>query len=502
MLFNKQLIKAIATVLILSICILAFPATASASADNSTVFTINEMHGKVFRHGVNQVVSQMSQFDTSISNVKVTHKTDNYSLVFNHEGITISIDFLVVAAKSNNKHHDHYIFSIQKNTSEKFSVINISFTTNANEHDILPVNSSMIGKAVLTVILSERESDDIYYWQGVTVCDDIVFSIQDSEAVIANANEYYYTNPTQTSHRITNDSFVSSNSSRAQVEYKRLKDIASPNSSTDPLEHNPYYDLGVSDNHFKNVTTDWVWHNPVTSSSGVILPIKYTTLSYVKYGSNVIYTYIMIIGYSWQRDDSILDYTAEDGQRYSKISAMIKVELFRTPHTVIYRPDANTFELMLGGEELTQINHPEIEIKKTSSNIRHVLVGRYAFSNGTKDNFLGLGALALSDILVRVLNSQYNLSIDLSPLKDFVSNVNSSVGSSDGYVPIEEYYSGYESQVAAYGEAFGSLALSLKGFLRTQGQYFGMRCWFATPYANRSSVRSVTYSWDLTPVIR
>ena len=212
----------------------------------------------------------------------------------------------------------------------------------------------------------------------------------------------------------------------------------------------------------------------------------------------------MIVGYTWQGDTSYSTFTGEDGNKYAKASAMMKIELFRLPHTVVYYTESNTFDLMLGGERLTQIDEPAIQIKKTSSNIPHVVVGRYEFSDANKKgNILGTGALVLSEVLVGVLDlPSYGFASVLVDIGELISNASDTVNASDGYVPIEEYYSNYNTQVQRYGHAMGSVKSKVRGYLREQGQHFGVRVWFATPYANRSSVTSLQGSYSVSASMR
>ena len=274
------------------------------------------------------------------------------------------------------------------------------------------------------------------------------------------------------------------------------KDCAAVNRNA----HNPYYDLGIPDSAFKTVTNEWQWYEPGTDSSGQQLPIEYCTYSYTQYGTPNIMTHIMVVRHVWRGETSYTTYTAEDGNEYSKASAMMKVELCTLPHTVVYYKDTDSFDLMLGGERLTQIVEPAIQIEKTSSGVPQVVVGRYEFGDAeNKDNAAGNGLLELSEVLIGVLDiPSYDLASTPVNIEKSEANASKFVGASDSYMPIEEYYSNYNTQIQRYGYAMGSVKSKVNGYLREDGQYFGVRVWFAAPYANRSSVTSYRGMYDLS----
>lgn len=481
--------------------ITAVPSTALSTNGNGMLYHTDNAFGIVFYDGINVDVTDNQQFNTEITNVSIFKIDNSYELSFYYCGAALAVEFDVVKAKANNINGDHYMLSPKSISDGFFDVVNISFTTCANIYDLLPVNSAMNGQCVLTIILQEKEGTDVYYWQcNMSSTSNTVFSLTEDEDAIKNANEYYYISDeagSASTFTITQDELCSVNVNSAH-------DATSVNSTTDDFDHahNPYYDIGVKDNDFKYTTNDWVWHDPSLDSNGELRPIKYCTISSTKYGSSNIWTHIMIIGYLFEVDRSITDYDS-NGKRYNKVSAVIKVELYKTPHTVIYNPTSKTFELLVGGEELTQFTYPTIGLRKNSSNVDHVVVAKYAFSNGTKDNFLGLGALVLSKVLIRALEPYtHALSTEFEIASSIISN-DKSVGTDDNeFAAVNHYYSDAADQRVSYGHAMGGLSVQLKGFLRYHEQYLGLRCWFATPYANRSELRKITYSFELTPEIR
>lgn len=414
----------------------------------------------------------------------------------------------MVQARANNLNSDHYLFSPIDFSSEIFQCVNISFTTCANQVDLLPANQTLFGKAVLTIILSDIATSDVYYWQTEmfgTLRSNVSFDISTDEHMINNANEYYYMSEEAVIDSCTWD-FMSNNENIASdAEYNEFKerDYTLQLRSGTPT-HNPYYDLGIPDSTFKTATDSWRWLAVGKDSYGNYLPIRYYAYSYQKYGNPNIMTHIMIIGHVWQKDNEYTTFTGEDNATYAKASAMLKIELFAEPQTVVYYSDTNTFGLMLGGESLTQIEEPAVEIKKSSSNIPHVVVGRYEYSNATKKrNFLGLGALVLKEVAVGVLDiPSYGFASVLMDIGELIVDASMSVGSSDGTSPVESYYSNASTQVQRYGHAIGGVKSTVRGYLRSADQHLGVRVWFATPVANASSVTSITWVYFVSPSMR
>lgn len=511
----KFLLKLISLSLCFIFCFSSIPTYAiNTSYDGMTQYFAEKAYGKIFAGGVNQSVKDADQLDTQITNIRILNQENTYILKFSFNSSNITIPCNMVQAKANNVNGDHYLFSPIDFTSDTFNFVNISFTTSANNYDLLPVNSQFVGKTVLTIIFEEKSTSDIYYWQAnlesnqkLRLKTDTIqtFNLSDTEEIIKKTNEYYYINESDAAAEISAEELVCDNPASIEEyeEYKAYTPISTMSSGE--TNNNPYLYLGVQDSTFKTATNSWRWLAAGPASNGTQLPIRYYAYSFTRYGeTDLIYTHIMIVGYVWQADTSYTTYVAEDNKEYAKAGAVMKVELFKLPHTVIYNTITGKFKFMVGGERLTQIEEPSIQILKTSSNIQHLVVGRYEFSNATKKGgFLGLGSLVLSEVLVGLLDLKtYGIASTLVNITSIISNASKSVGAEDGYVPVEVYYSSYDTQVIRYGNAIGSVKSKVKGYLREEGQHFGLRVWFATPYANRSQVTSVMGIYYVSPSMR
>ena len=165
----KKILSVILTILILISSLLAFDVSAldTSSIDTSStlIYSSELINGKIFYKGENVEVNDTKQFDTNISDVQIKEYSDLFMLTFTNENNTINIKFIPISAKSNNKNEDHYVFSPIEFENAKYELINISFTTCANEFDLFPVNNYMIDKCVLSIIFKDKSTTDVYYWQ-------------------------------------------------------------------------------------------------------------------------------------------------------------------------------------------------------------------------------------------------------------------------------------------------------------------------------------------------
>lgn len=497
--------KSFVNLITLSLCLILCLSVLSVSAVEveriDKVYSADIAYGKIFENGGNTPVLSKNQFDTQINKISISNKNSEYYLKFAFGSDIFEIKGKLVSAKANNINNDHYLFAPDEFTSEAFSIVAIYLTTSANEFDVMPANSDLIGTSVLSIIFEHKQTKDIYYWQTKLISEvrgEHSFKISTEETLVAKANEFYYM---KDSNRIDSCSFsdFAMDDMATSEEYEVMK--ARDYSQMRRSGNNPYYDLGIPDSTFKTATNSWRWLSAGKDIYGNYLPIKYYAYSYTKYGNPNIMTHIMIVGHAWQRDANYTSYYDENNDLYARASGMLKIELFKTPHTVVYYTESDSFDFMLGGELLTHIVEPAIEIKKTSSGIPHVVVGRYEFSDATKKgNFLGLGALVLKEVAVGVLDlPSFGFASVLVDIGELISNASTSVGANDGYAPIEEYYSNYMTQVQRYGEAMGSIKSQVRGYLNNEGQHLGVRVWFATPDANRTSVNNISWTYYVSP---
>lgn len=490
----KSMIKVISLTLCFVLCFSTIPAyAADASSKIVEHYSADIAYGKIFVDGVNQTIKNKNQLDTQITNIGLFSQGDTYILKFTYGSNTITIPYEMVEAKANNVNNDHYLFSPVSFVSNVFNFVSIKFTTCANDYDLMPVNSDFSGATVLSIIFEEKTTSDIYYWQVLlesATKSTPVFTTSTDETVVEKANEFYYINDEGSVASGSVDEFVGDNMASIE-EYEEYKSRDYTVMTRDT--HNPYYDLGIPDSTFKTATDSWRWLAAGLDSNGHQLPIRYYAYSYTQYGNPNIMTHIMIVGHMWQGDDEYELYTAEDGAQYARASALMTVELFTLPHTVIYYTESNSFGLMLGGERLTQIVEPAIKIEKATTGIPHLVVGRYEFAEAEKKgNFLGLGALVLGEVVVGVLDlGTFGFTSVVVDIASLIAGASDSVGSEDSDSPKEGYYySNPNTQVQRYGYVMGSVKSELRGYLREEGHHLGVRVWFATPYAYRSNVTS------------
>ena len=499
-------VKAV-TLLLSVIMLLSMIPTSVFSSEGYTVFSAENASGKIFEEGKNENIATKGAFDTSLSELKLRRESNDYILSFKFDNEEFVITSDIVAPRMNNVDNDHYLLAPRGFSHPKYSLLNIEFTTNANDYDLIPANSSLKGKAVLSILMENKTTKDVYYWQteiknyqesrgGLNVID--------TDDARTRANEYYYMKNSMSDARVAENSVSSDDYKDVKLasreKYEELKNVEPTRDET--TVHNAFYDIGILDGVFKKVTNKWEWlqvrYIPGTDT---LLPLMYYAYSYSRYGdAQNIFTHIMVIGHF---DEMPTTYTTvtSNGKTFCKATAMINIEVYRTPHTVRYDTKTGRFGLLEGGENLTQIPEPSVRIRKNSSNVKHVLCGRYSFSNATKKNLFG--SLALKSVVVELLDkATYGISSTALDIVDVINQSNMSVSANDGYVPIEEYSPDYTYQINMYGEAMGSVKHKVKGYLRTQGQYLGTRAWFAVPYADRASATKLKWVYYVSIEMR
>ena len=497
---NKKFLSIITLTLCLLVCLMSFPVYAAEADRVNKLYSSKIAYGKIFVDGKNEPIKSKNQFDTKITNISISNCDSDYHLKFDFESRTIELTGKIVPGKANNINGDHFMFAPDEFTSDTFTYVTVSITTSANELDVMPANSNLIGSTVLSIIFENNKSHDVYYWQTGLTSESktsIVFNTSDDPVDIERANEFYYINKTNQVDVCSSSDFnyeeMASPEKCAEMQNRDYSQMAR---ST----NNPYYDLGIPDSTFKTATETWRWLSVGRNVDGEYLPIRYYAYSYTKYGNPNIMTHIMIVGYIFQRD---LNYTLveENYENYAKASGMLKIFLWEDPNTVVYYTDSNTFGFMEGGKYLTHIVEPAVEVKKDSTGIPHVVTARYEYSNATKKGgFLGLGALVLKEVAVGVLDMpSFGFASVLVNIGELMTSYSTSVGATDGFVPVEEYYCSYSNQVYLYGEAMGSIKSRVRGYLQIKNQHLGARVWFATPDEYASSVNNITWVYYVSP---
>ena len=495
------------TLLLSAIMILSMIPTSVFSSAGYIVFTAENAAGKIFEKGNNKSITTKRAFDTSLSELKLRRESNDYILSFKLDNEEFVITSDIVAPRMNNVNNDHYLLAPRGFSHPKYSLLNIEFTTNANDYDLIPANSDLKGKAVLSIIMESKVSKDIYYWQ--TEIKNYQesrgsLSVIDTDDARFRANEYYYMKNGMSDARVTENSVSSDDYKDVKLAsretYETLKNAEVTRDET--TVHNAFYDIGILDGVFKKVTNKWEWLQVrCIPGTDTLLPLMYYAYSYSRYGdSEHVFTHIMVIGHFDEMPTSYTTVTS-NGKTFCKATAMINIEVYRTPHTVRYSTITGRFGLLEGGENLTQIPEPSVRIRKNSSNIKQVLCGRFSFSNATKKNWLG--GLVLKSVVVELLDKvTYGITSTALDIVDVIGQSNMSVSANDGYVPIEEYSPDYTYQINQYGEAMGSIKHKVKGYLRTKGQYLGTRAWFAVPYADRASATKLKWVYYVSIEMR
>lgn len=203
-------------------------------------------------------------------------------------------------------------------------------------------------------------------------------------------------------------------------------------------------------------------------------------------------THIMILEWLF-RTPASHSYTIENGVTYASFEGMFRIEMFRDPDTVVYYTDTGLFDYMEGGKFLTQIDTPSVELKKTSTNIPHVVTGRYEFSNADNASIWPLANLVLKDVMVGILDATgYGYLGALVNIVDLIANPSDAIGASEASEPFEVYSSSFYVQQQRYGHAMGSIKSAVNGYLNIEGHFLGSRVWFATPETYGASVKQIT----------
>lgn len=208
------------TVIFLIVILLIFPLIGTSCSkpeevtepDEVPTYTTDQMLGKMLPNSVNEVVSDKSQMDTMITDVKLYFKNGDARLTFRFNNETIVIEGYLLEAKYTRKDGQHYVLSPVDFTHPVYRFFTVGFTTLAYEEDLIPANPELVDKTVLSVMLKDRTTNDWYYWQGemqksesdkagemMTLREaealglrDTAFSVAEYQMLVENANENYW----------------------------------------------------------------------------------------------------------------------------------------------------------------------------------------------------------------------------------------------------------------------------------------------------------------------
>jgi hypothetical protein len=269
----KLFVKAITLIMCVIIVLPSIPVHAIETQIGERLYSANVAYGKIFIDGVNTPVRTKDQFDTQITNVNLSSKDDIYFLSFIFESSYIEISGKLVSAKANNVNGDHYIFSPSTFANDTFSCVQISFTTAANDYDLMSANSDLTGMPVISIIFENKNTSDVYYWQSaLTSLTRAVhsFKTSTSESVVDNANEFYYINkPTSVNSCSAADFEGKEMATFDQYQSSKSTELVKATRTT---VHNPYYDKGIPDSIFTTATESWRWLAPGVNSYGTYYP--------------------------------------------------------------------------------------------------------------------------------------------------------------------------------------------------------------------------------------
>lgn len=466
--------------------------------DALATVTVDRTYGKVFINGENEVVDSVSDFDTYITQLEFVFSNDKYYVSFNLDSEVYEISADMVSAKWNNANGDHYVLAPDEETVGGYDIDNISYALCANEHDLLPVNyDNMTGKPVITIILSK--GNDVYYWQSNIELKNAVNSavttpinIKSDANSIERANEFYFISNQEpvdfviTSDEVMDVSEINPVYFTENISSTVSNDIVIP-ASTDSLSDNPYKDDGVPNSIFQTVDGTWGWRQVGINSQGYYYPWRYYYQSYEKYGSNNIYTTILFLEIT---EVMPLTYTPVliNGTTYNSSEATFQMKIVKTPHTVVYYPDEDVYDFMLGGENLVKIDHPAIEAKKSSSGVEHFIYGRANYAKGTKYDWVTTGITALANISVKLLDMvTYDIASQVWDILSLVPEAVFEIGENDGVSC--ELYSSYK---------MGSIESELDGTLHRAGDFYGMKCLYAAATSAGDDVLDVDWQIHIT----
>lgn len=473
---------------IVLLCITVIPTNAISQEliiddDFTTVYTSDVIFGKRFDDGNNVPVTDKKQFDITINNVKIKTNNNIFQLAFQFDKSLISINFIPLSAEANNYYKDHYIFSPIGFEHNTYEIVNIQFTVNANDYDLMTANYDMIGKNVLSIILKNTHNNDIYYLQGIidasfsskmslNTIETIVntINVKDtamSEILRQNANEFYYITSSPelmiTQEECESDSSVT-------LEKNELLSIKSS-------DHNYFYNIGVPDSIFQTETNEWGGQRLSTT------PYRYCVYyPFQKFGSQNINTHIMIYNYDYSVVDS--GYVSSHNMYRSTAELTIRVEY---NETIVYRPYEDSYELSLGGNDLVEF-HPSIEWKKSGGDIGLIVSAREFSGDGR--SLSGGSANGISQIIVGVFdnvvtNGWISVTMDVLSLLN-VGTEPYSFGSNR-----KTYYQTALEQETIYGYAIGGMKLKMNGYLLSPEDEYRVLVEFNAP--TQAMARKVTW---------
>lgn len=454
-------------------------------------YSAHVLYGKIFPSGENEVVSVPTQLDTSITNVKIFNNQDITELVFDYGNKTISMDAYLIEAKTNNVNNDHYVFSPIDFSHSFFEYFSISFTTNANVHDLMEVNYSMQGENVLSILLKDKHSGDVYYWQGVvSPCNEsnafstnaITENIQanisptaDNYEEISNrTNEQYYLSNCNSDFMLTTEEYYSQISEYETNKAKKEEQLSSYSTTRSTSSNNPFYDIDeVPNSVFQTVTNEWTsgvaWSNP---SMNPPTSVNYYAYSYDKYGNGNVYTLIMLLSFQ-----EIEKYNGASDQLTASKRLVLNVT---DNETVVYYKNIDSYEFFLGGNDVVEF-YPAIEMKSTSDAQGHIMIDRVFGGLGYKNPTVAEIVAKAAEIAVGIIskpleNGKITLTLDVL---DFMLATLPQTVVLDA--TLLQYGTSIESQLLKWGHVIGSTKVTMDGYLCSPQNYFFVECSYTAP---------------------
>ncbi len=459
---------------ILNISVSAMDIVDTVTAD----YYADTIYGKIFVEGKNEKVDSPDQLNTMITDVQLFNNDDTSLLSFWFNDKKIEVEAYLLNASINNHDSEHYVFSPIEFVNSEFNIIVMKLTTNANGYDLMPVNNKLEGTTVLSIIMEETSTGDIFYWQGNIQSAHPIRSLSTFnvtyttsntsqavyENIIENSNENYFMNGAQNSFTLTMEEY-----------YDQLSELESSSSEKENISNmnirsagtnNPFYDRDIPNSAFQSVTNKWKQRVARSwNSQAAVFSENYYTYSYENYGSDNIYTLIIIIEF---RTESFAN---ESNSGYGVSSKQLRIKVIAN-ETVVYYPNEDVYDLGLGLNDIVKF-YPTITIKKTGDAVGHIAVSREFGGEGYSNSGVWKSISKAASLGVGIIDGALTggaITMTLDILDIIYTSVvpeRITLGAA-----LHEYGDSVEEQLDKWGYVFGSVRVEMDGYLRSPEDYF------------------------------
>lgn len=377
---------------------------------------------------------------------------NSYEVSFIYKGEQVTAYGYLIPAAFNNNNHTDLLFAPIDFKSSNFNFTNILIQLNPKEYDLYPVNSDLVGKPIINIAITDKNTGDLVAWQfpltgySKNLTYDNFNISERIEPLVLAANEFYYIKDNMFTLTLTEE----------EIEQSSTSDVT-PKIDVTPLSAtNPYYsNWGIPNYVFQSASSSLKKGGSSTDSS-----IKYAAYSFVRTGTTAIWTHIIV----YEVFTTTKPTTTETYNNKTLYISAREVEMKILANSTVsyYQNDYSIVDSLWA-----RLSNPWIEIQKSGSYSNHVVYKNQINANGKKS-----GSGVLSVLFREVILSNWTLGSIFYNLLQYTGSSSYTIGSTVTFIPDAT------QQQSHYGKALGSIKFTYDGYLNSVGNYLNQTTTF------------------------